>query len=58
MPCQAVSNKLELHNLSTEFESIRKLENVLIAKRILFKNVVIMPCGKWKKLQELFVTYQ
>ena len=26
MPCQAVSNKLELYNLPTEFESIRKLE--------------------------------
>ena len=50
MPCQAVSNKLELYNLSTEFWSIRKLEKVLIAKRILFKKIAIMPCGQMEKI--------
>ena len=42
--------KLELYNLPTEFESIRKLEKLLIAKRILFKKVAIMPCGKMEKI--------
>ena len=50
MPCQAVSNKLKLYNLPTEFESIRKLEKVLIAKCILFKKVAIMPCGQMEKI--------
>ena len=42
MPCQAVSNKLEGYNLTTEIENIRKLEKILIAKRILFKKVATM----------------
>ena len=37
--------------MPTQFESIRKLEKVLIAKRILFKNVAIMPCGKMEKIK-------
>ena len=49
MPCQAISNKLEGYNLKTEIENIRKLEKILIAKRILFKKVAIMPCGQIAK---------
>ena len=49
MPCQSVSNMLEVHSLPTEFENIRKLEKVLIAKRLLFKKVAIMPCGQMGK---------
>ena len=36
--------------MATEFESICKLEKLLIAKRILFKKVAIMPCGKMEKI--------
>ena len=36
--------------MPTEFESVRKLEKVLIAKRILFKKVAIMPCGQMEKI--------
>ena len=50
VPYQAVSNKLELYNLPTEFESIRKLEKILIVKRILFKKVATMPCGQMEKI--------
>ena len=50
MFCQAVSNKLELYNLPTEFESIRKLQKPLIAKRISFKKVAIMPYGQMEKI--------
>ena len=39
MPCQTVSNKLEVFNLPTEFENIRKLEKFLIANCILFKKL-------------------
>ena len=37
IPCQSVANKLEVFDLPTEFQSIRKLERVLIAKHIIFK---------------------
>lgn len=50
MPFQAISNKLEVYNFPTDFESIGKLEKVLIEKRILFKKVVIMPCAQMKKI--------
>ena len=50
MSCQAVSNKLEVHNLPPKFERIRKLEKVLIAKRILFKKVAIIPCEQMEKI--------
>ena len=37
IPCQSVSNKLEVFDLPTEFQSISKLERVLIAEHIIFK---------------------
>ena len=50
MPCQAVSNKLEVYNFPTVFESVRKLEKVIIAKCILFKKLGIMPFGQMEKI--------
>ena len=50
VPCQAVSNKLEVFDLPVEFQSIRLLEKVLIAKRLLFKKVTIMPSGQMLKI--------
>ena len=41
--CQAVSNKLEVFDLPVEFQSIWKLEKVLITKCLLFKKDTIMP---------------
>ena len=39
IPCLAVCNKNE------EFRTITTLERTLVSKRVLFKNVVIMPKG-------------
>ena len=50
--CQVVPNKLEVFDLPVEFQSIRKLEMVLIAKRLLFKKVTIMPYGQMPKIFE------
>ena len=36
IPCQSVSNKLEVHHLPEHFTNVRKLEKVLIAKREFF----------------------
>jgi len=43
IPCQSVWNKLELDELPHEIKLLNRLEKVLIAKRILFKKVSIMP---------------
>ena len=51
IPCQAVYNKLRVENLPQQFNSIRRLEKVLIAKRILFKKVTIMPKGQAPKMK-------
>ena len=50
-PCQAVCNKLDLYELPTELADINKLERVLIAKRLLFKKIVIMPKGQYPKVK-------
>ena len=51
IPCQAVSNRLDITFLPKQFESIPKLEKVLVSRRILSKKVVIMPKGKLPKLK-------
>ena len=48
--CQAVSNKLKVFDLPIEFQSMQKLEKVLIAKCLLFKKVTIMPSGLMLKI--------
>lgn len=40
---QAVANGLFLENILQELDCLNTLEVVLIAKRLLFKNIVIMP---------------
>ena len=39
VPCQAVCNKLAAELLPNEFRDLRRLERVLVAKRISFKKV-------------------
>ena len=48
---QAVSNELDITFLPKEFESIYKLERVLVSRRILFKKKVVMPKGKLPKIK-------
>ena len=50
IPSQSVSNKLEVFDLPTEFQSIRKLERVLIAKRVLFKRITGLSRGQVEKI--------
>ena len=44
-PCQAVCNQLQVFELPQRLSDVNRLERVLVAKRILFKKVVIMPKG-------------
>ena len=51
IPCQAVCNMLEVSELPKQFRDIRRLERVLIARRVLFKKISIMPKGQYPKLK-------
>ena len=42
MPCQAVFNKMSLDPTPDELKHLKKLEKILISKRITFKKVAIM----------------
>lgn len=39
-PCRAVCDKLQITNLPNKFSNVRKIEKVLIAKGLLFKNIM------------------
>ena len=43
VPFQAVFNKLSLEWLPKEFRNLRRLETVLVVRRILFKKITVMP---------------
>ena len=51
VPCQAVANDLQIINLPERFSDIRKLEKIIIAKRILFKRITIMSKGQAPKMK-------
>ena len=51
IPCQSVSNKLQIFDLPDHLRDIRKLERILVAQRILFSKVRIMHKGEFPKLQ-------
>ena len=42
IPCQSVSNKMELDPIPKELQHLHRLERILISKRILFKKIAIM----------------
>jgi len=51
IPCQSVSNKLQVSQLPSELRNVRRLERILIVRRIVFKKVTIMPKGQAPKLK-------
>ena len=50
VPCQAVANRLNVVDLPKFFNDIRRLERLLVSGTILFKNVTVIPKGKFRKL--------
>ena len=46
VPCQAVAKRLNAVELPKLFENICRLWRLLVSKRILFKEVTVMPKGK------------
>ena len=56
--CEAVSNKLDVEVAPKQLQNLRRLEKVLISKRILFKKVAIMDGkGEFAKIRETYATY-
>lgn len=51
MSCQSVKNSLCIDEFPPELRDIRRLERVLISRRILFKKIVIMSKGQSPKLK-------
>ena len=46
VPCEAVANRLNVVELPKLFQDIRRLERLLVSRRILFKKVTVMSKGK------------
>ena len=57
VPCQivadrlVVANRLNVVDLPKLFQDIRRLETLLVSRRILFKKVTVMPRGKSLKIK-------
>ena len=51
VPCQAVSNKLQIFQLPRDLSHLNKLEGVIIGKRILFAEIMVMPKGQFSKIK-------
>ena len=51
VPCQAVYNDMFVDDISTELQTLEKLEQILIAQRILFEKIVVMPKGQQRKIK-------
>ncbi|CAB3983247.1 Hypothetical predicted protein [Paramuricea clavata] len=51
-PCQAVVNNLFVDETPTELAALEKLEQILVAQRIVFEKIVIMPKGQQRKIKD------
>ena len=49
-PCQAVYNDMSVDEIPAELTILEKLEQILIAQRIVFEKIVVMPKGQQKKV--------
>ena len=50
-PCQAVYNDMFADDIPTELSTLEKLEQILIAQRIVFEKIVVMPKGQQRKIK-------
>ena len=51
VPCQAVYNNMFVDEIPTELSTLEKLEQILIAQRIVFEKIVVMPKGQQRKIK-------
>ena len=50
IPCQAVYNDMSVDEIPVELAFLEKLEQILIAQRIVFEKIIVMPKGQQKKV--------
>jgi hypothetical protein len=50
-PCQAVVNNLFVDETPTALAALEKLEQILIAQRIVFEKIAVMPKGQQRKIK-------
>ncbi|XP_028408493.1 uncharacterized protein LOC114531049 [Dendronephthya gigantea] len=50
IPCQAVYNDMFVDEIPVELALLEKLEQILIAQRIVFEKIIVMPKGQQKKV--------
>ena len=51
VPCQVTVNNLCVDDLPTKLESLKKLEQIIIAQGIVFEKKVVMPEGQQRKIK-------
>ena len=51
IPCQAVYNNMSVDNIPAELVSLEKLEQILIAQRVVFEKIIVMPKGQQIKVK-------
>lgn len=51
IPCQAVHNNLQVDEIPPELSVLEKLEQILVAQRIVFEKIVVMPKGQQRKIK-------
>ena len=51
IPCQAVVNNLYVDDVPNDLKVLSKFEQILVAKRIVFEKIVIMPKGQQRKIK-------
>ena len=51
IPCQAVYNDLYVNEVPSELAVLEKLEQILIAQRIVFQKIIVMPKGQQRKIK-------
>ena len=50
IPCQAVYNNMSVDEIPTELALFEKLKQILIAQRIVFEKIIVMPKSQQKKV--------
>ena len=51
VPCQAAYNNFHLDEVRPELSALEKLEQILIAQRIVVEKIVVMPKGQQRKIK-------
>lgn len=51
VPCQALINNMYVDDTPVELASLEKLEQILIAQRIVFQKIIVMPKGQQRKVK-------